>query len=270
MSEVAEKKGIELPTKVREPKAKNPHTLLIYAPPKMGKSTIASQLENSLMLELEANGADYVSGCILDISKPSDFNKALDAIEAANTPTKKKYEYLIVDTLTQLDIWSETVGTYNYMKKSQGRKFNREGDVPNGPMIMHTDPRFESVHELPNGFGYVHSRNQMIDWYERIVTLADHIIFICHVKETMIESKNGDTVESKDINLTGKVKSIIASKVDAIGILSRKDGKGYLNFSNEYKIVSGGRCAHLDGEILISEKQKDGSIKTFWENIYKK
>lgn len=266
MAEVAEKKSIELPTKVREPKAVNPHTLLIYAPPKTGKTTIVSQLKDSLILELERNGGDYVSGIILDIDKPSDFNRALDAIEVS----EKKYKYLIIDTLTQLDIWSEIVGTYNFMKKSQGKKFNREGDIPNGQMIMHTDPRFESVHELPNGFGYVHSRNQMIDWYERIITLADHIIFICHVKETMIESKNGDTVESKDINLTGRVKSIIASRVDAIGILSRKDGKGYLNFSNEYKIVSGGRCRHLDGEILISEKQPDGSIKTFWENIYKK
>lgn len=266
MSEVIEKKGIELPTKVREPKATNPHTLLIYAPPKMGKTTIVSQLPDSLILELEANGADYVTGCVLDINKPSDFNKTLDAIEAS----EKKYQYLIIDTLSQLDMWSEIVGTYNYMKKPQGRKFNREDEKPNGTMIMHTDPRFESVHELPNGFGYVHSRNQMIDWYNRIITLASHVIFVCHVKETMIESKNGDTVESKDINLTGKVKSIISSKVDAIGILSRKGGKGYLNFSNEYKIVSGGRCTHLDGEILISEKQPDGSVKTFWENIYKK
>lgn len=254
---------MDLPTKKRDIKSVNPNTLLIYAPPKMGKTTIVSQLENSLLIELEKGGADFVSGCILDIEKPSEFNMALIEIEKAGKP----YDYLIIDTLTKLDEYSEIVGTYNFMNKSQGKKFNRDSD---GKIILHTDNRFESVHELGNGAGYQHSRSQMIDWYDKIVPLAKHVIFIAHIKDKFVESKTGDTVESSEINLTGKVKSIITSRVDAVGFLRRKGKQAFLNFDNEHKVISGGRCPHLQGEILISEKQEDGSIKTFWENIYKK
>lgn len=252
---------MELPTKKREAKAVNPNTLLIYAPPKVGKTTIAAQLENSLILELERNGADFVSGCILDIEKPSEFEKALEEIEKAGKP----YDYLIIDTLTKLDEWSEIMGTYNYMNKSQGKKFNRD---EKGQVIYHTDSRFESVHELGNGAGYQHSRNQMMEWYDKIVPLAKHVIFIAHIKDKFVESKTGDTVEASEINLTGKVKSIITSRVDAVGYLRRKGKQAFLSFDNEYKTISGGRCKHLQGEILISEKLEDGTIKTYWENIY--
>jgi hypothetical protein len=86
----------------------------------------------------------------------------------------------------------------------------------------------------------------------------------------MVETKSGDTVETSDINLTGKVKSILSAKVDAIAYLERVDKQCFLNFDNEYKVVSGGRCNHLQGKILISEKQENGTIKTFWDSIYKK
>ena len=254
-----------LPTEKRKPVAINPNTLLIYAPPKMGKTTIVAALEDSLILELEIGGADYVEANAISISKASEFNKWLETI----TKAEKKPKYLIIDTLTKLDEWSEIVGTYNYMNKAQGKKFNR--DEATGATIYHTDSRFESCYELPNGSGYQHSRNQMIDWYDKILsTGVKHIILLAHIKDKLVESKAGDTVEVSEINLTGKVKSIITSRVDAVGYLRRKGKEAFLSFDNDYKAISGGRCSHLNGEILISEKQEDGSIKTFWDNIYKK
>ena len=257
---------MELPNNVRKPIAMNPGTLLIYAPPKTGKTTIVAQLKNSLLLELESRGADYVEGCILDIEKPSDFDAALEAIEKAGKP----YDYVIIDTLTKLDEWSEIVGTYNYMQKSQGKAFNREGGKSTGDMIIHTDKRFETVHELGQGFGYQHSRNQMMEWFKKASTVAKHVIFIAHIKDKLVESKSGDAVETSDINLTGKVKGMVSAKVDAIAYLQRVDKQCFLNFDNEYKVVSGGRCNHLQGKILISEKQENGSIKTFWDSVYLK
>lgn len=255
---------IVLPTSARAVKSLSPGTLLIYGAPKSGKTTITSQLKNSLVLELEPKGADFVAGTILEIDKPSQLQEAFEAISKAGNP----YKYIIIDTITQLDMWSEIIGTYNYMNKSQGKKFNREGEQPNGKMIMHTDSRFETVHELPNGAGYQHSRNQMVDWYNQITKLAPHTILIAHIKDKLIESKIGDSVEAIDIALTGKVKTVYASRVDAIGYFTRKGKQGILNFDNEHKAICGGRCSHLNGEIVISEKQADGSIKTFWDKIY--
>lgn len=256
---------IELPKAPRKATAVNPSTLIIYSTPKAGKTSIVAQLPNSLILELEKNGGNYVDGTFLDIDKASKLDEALDTIIAAGCP----YDYLIIDTVSSMDSWSEIVGTYNYMSRPQGKKFNRKGDREGGEIILHTDPNFTSVHELANGSGYQHSRDQMIRWYDKIIQAAPHVIFLAHVKDKFIESKqSGDTVEATDISLTGKVKSIYTSRVDGVGHLFRRGGQAIINFNNENSITCGGRCRHLNGEIVISEKQPDGTIKTFWDRIY--
>lgn len=261
---------ITLVTEVRDPVSINPGIQIIYSVPKAGKTTIISQLPNHLILELEPGGANYVRGRVQEISKASEFDAVLAAIMSS---PEKVCDYLIVDTITRLDEWSELVGTYNYMAKSQGKKFNREGGNENGKLITHTDKRFETVHSIGQGYGYAHSREVMTTWYEKFLALiaaekVSHIILLAHVKDKLVESRNGDSVETIDINLTGKVKSIYASKVDAVGHFYREEGKGFISYDNEYKVVCGGRCAHLENSILISEKLPDKSIKTYWENIY--
>lgn len=261
---------MKLVTETRQQRYKNPRIQIIYSIPKAGKTNIVSQLKNHLILELEPGGADYINGRIQDINKPSEFNEILKEIKESET---KVCDYLVIDTITRLDEWSEIVGTYNYMSKPQGKKFNRIGEVENGVKIPHTDSRFETVHQLGQGFGYQHSRQVMTDWYNEFLDLialgkVEYIILLAHVKDKLIELRNGDSVESIDINLTGKVKSIYSSRVDAVGHFYREKEKGFISYNNEYKIVCGGRCPHLDGSILVSEKQSDKTIKTFWENIY--
>ncbi len=261
---------LELPKEKRKPIDINPNIMIIYSTPKAGKTTICAQLEDSLVLELEPNGANFVEVKVLEINTPREFDNALDLIEKSET---KVCTYLIVDTVTQLDIWSEIKGTYQFMQKPQGKKWNREGDVPGGKAILHTDVRFESVHDLGQGHGYAHSRNVMTDWYDRLNTLVnlgkvDHVIMLCHIKDKMIETSKGEVVEVSTLNLTGKVKSIYCSKADAVANFYRKGKQGFLNFDNEHKVISGGRCSHLNKEILISEKQEDDSIKTYWDKVF--
>ena len=263
---------MELITGTRKPLSQNPKIQIIYSVPKAGKTTVVSLLPNHLIAELETNGAGYVEGRIQDISKPSEFDEFLIAIKNSKD---KVADYLIVDTISKLDEWSEIVGTYNYMKKPQGRTFNREEGKPDGRVILHTDPRFETVHELGQGYGYQHSRTAMTEWYDKLIELInlgkiEYIILLAHVRDKMIETKNGDTVEHIEINLTGKVKSIYSSRVDAVGHLKRIDNKCYISYGGDEKIVAGGRCAHLTGEILVSERTSEGKIISHWNNIYLK
>lgn len=263
---------MEIPTERRKPLSVNPSTMIIYSAPKVGKTTICAALENSLILEHEQGGANFVEARVMQINKPSELNAVFAQIAEAEGLVA---DYLILDTITRWDEWSEIVGTYNYMEKSQGKKFNRVDNSANAAKILHTDPRFESVHELGQGYGYKHSREAMVFWYDKAVELitlgkVKYIIFIAHIKDKFIESKSGETIESSDLNLTGKVKSIFCSRVDAVAHLYRKGNQAFLNFNNEHKVISGGRCPHLNEEILISEKQSDGSIKTFWNKIYLK
>lgn len=262
---------MELVTEIRKPVNINPRMQIIYSVPKAGKTTLAAALENHLILELETGGADYVEGRVQEIKKPSEFNEVLKLIRESKD---KVCDYLIVDTCTKLDEYSEIVGTYQYMDKPQGKKFNRVENKPD-EKILHTDPRFESVHEIGQGFGYQHSRNVMVNWYDALLNLislgkVQYIILLAHVKDKFVESKNGDTVEHIELNLTGKVKSIYSSRVDAIGHLKKVGNECYINYSNDGKVVSGGRCSHLNGEILISEKLETGEIKTYWDKIYLK
>lgn len=261
---------MKIPKEKRKPLSTNPTTMILYSSPKVGKTTICAALENSLLLELEPNGANFVEARVLQINKPKELNEAIELIKNS---TELVCDYLVIDTITKWDEWSEIIGTYNYMKKPQGKKFNRVDDKMDGTIIPHTDVRFESVHDLGSGYGYKHSREAMVDWYDRIVELTTlgkvkYIIFISHIKDKFIETKSGDIIESSDLNLTGKVKSIYCSRVDAVAHLYRKGNQAFLNFSNEHKVISGGRCTHLNGEILISEKQEDNTIKTFWDKIY--
>jgi hypothetical protein len=263
---------MELVTGVRPPKFKNPRIQIIYSVPKAGKTTILGALEDNFIIELEPGGADYISARVQEVYKASEFNQVLDAI--LKSPDKVS-TYLTIDTITKLDEWSEIVGTYNYMGKPQGKKFNRVGEVETGAIIYHTDPKFDTVHSLGQGFGYKYSREAMTDWYDKFLEIiaagkVDYIILVAHVKDKLVESRNGDSVETIDVNLTGKVKSIYASRVDAIGHFYRENTKGYISYNNEFKIVCGGRCSHLDGSIQVSEKQPDGSIKVDWSKIYTK
>ena len=261
---------IDLPTEVRPVKSVNPHMMLIYSPPKVGKTTIVGGLEDALIIETEPYGANYISGKIVEVNKPSEFNAVLDAIEEKNTQLGGyMYRRIVIDTITKLDEWSEIVGTYEYMNKPQGKKFNlKDPKQPSKGKFNHLDSSFETVHEIANGFGYRYSREVMLNWYDRLSTLAEEIILIAHIKDKFIESKTGDTVETRDINLTGKVKSTYASRLDAIGYLRRDGDVGVLSFNPKENLVCGGRCKHLNGDIVISEKQENGDIKTFWENIY--
>lgn len=254
-------KKIILPTSPRKAVAINPGVLMLYAAPKVGKTTITAQLPNSLMVQMEPRGADFVDANVIEAKSPNDFEAICNQIIADGCP----YDYVIFDTVTKLDEWSEMVSTFEYMQKNQGRRFNRdEKQVKLSPK----DPRFETVHSLPNGNGYQFSRQKMNEWYNLMSKTGKHVIILAHLKDKLVESKSGDTVEAADINLTGKVKSNYCIRVDAVGHLYKDGDKGFINFNTEFSTICGGRSKHLKGDILISEKQEDDSIVTYWDNIY--
>jgi len=264
---------MELPTEKRKAPNINAGMLLIYSRPKLGKTSITAQLENSLLIEHEPNGANFVDANVLEIKKPSQLQELFDTIkDKIAKDGKKPYKYLIVDTVTAWDSWSEIVGTIRYMRRPQGKKWNLKDErKPAEGRFSYSDEEFQTVHEMGQGYGYRYSREVMQDWFDQIRELADHVILLAHVKDKYVATDRGDAVEAMDINLTGKVKYLYCANVDAVAMLSRDGDQGILNFDTENsQNVAGGRCNHLTGKIVISEKQKDGSIKTFWDRIYLK
>jgi len=160
--------------------------------------------------------------------------------------------------------WSELTGTFAFQKKPQGKRWN----VIDGKRINSKHPAFETVHAMGEGFGYRYSRNEMTTWFNAAIKTGKRIILLAHIKDKFIESKSGDIVETIDLNLTGKVKSIYSANVDAIAHLKRSGNKSYLVFENMGETVSGSRYPYLQGSFLIGESDDKGVLTTHWNSIF--
>lgn len=254
----------------------SPEELLIYAKPKMGKTDLVSRLDDCLIVDLEG-GSGYVKGYVEQVNNLKELDELLTWLEKENP-----YKYVAFDTMTKLEEFAEQEATKNYMNSNIGKNFNRVTSVhvrthgiPQaavGKPFPETHELYESVLNLPNGAGYGHLRNSYNKWFNRMKALSCRKIFICHIKDKMIETKQGAEISGRDLNLTGKLKSITTSFVDTIGYLNRgEDGNTYLSFVSGEAVAEGSRSKHLTGRnILVGEwdKEKHDYSKVHWNQIY--
>jgi len=271
-------KEMELPEEITKVTNTNPRDLVLISIPKMGKGTILGALtreKNAIVLDLEKGGYDYIPARKLS-TYTSDLTTKWESFQNyikfrnALLDQKGKYDYLIIDGLSDLDDLSELGGTLAYMNSVQGKKFNRVGGTETGRKYEPTEPEFKSVITLPEGYGYRHSRDwfmQQIDFFRQI---APYRIYAAHITDKYIKDNGKEEVTGSEIALTGQLKRIFASKVTAMAKLVADDNKRYLNFDvlND-SIVAGSRAPQLRGRILISEQDSEGNTTTFWDNIYK-
>ena len=249
--------------------------LVIISIPKMGKGTILGDLtkkKNGLVLDLEKGGYEFISARKMSTYNTQETNR-WEAFQnfvkyrKALLEQKGKYEFLIIDGLTDLDDLSEIGGTLAYQNTVIGKKFNRDAK---GDIIPFGDPEWRSVLTLPEGAGYAHTRAWFLQQFEFFRQISPYRIYAAHVADKYIKDNGKEEVVGSEIALTGKLKTIFASKVTALAKLTADGDERYLNFDvlND-SIIAGSRAPHLKGKILISKMEKDGKVKTFWENIYK-
>ena len=273
---------------VKEVESRWPGVMIIYSEPKLGKSTIMADLTlksqeifggHAFVISTDVpNGYRFLSYVGEHCKNPSEFNKTIT--ELIDLPQEQKPKCVIVDTITALDDWSEPLGTLRYMNSPQGKKFNVVVDDndnvlvgPDGKPLRYSprDPSFQSVHELPEGRGYAHSRKVMKEWFERLTAAFEHVILVAHVKDIYIGVYRGEGIQGSDLDLTGKVKRIYVSRADSIAMLVPEGDNRYLSFASKNKgsLHEGARTSYLSGKrILISEKKDDDTIITNWKNIF--
>lgn len=251
---------LELPkTKIKSDR-KNPNSLILFAQPKTGKTTILSGLDNCLIIDLEG-GTDFVNAMKIDIlagakerdTLPISFLKqVLNKIEEENKKQKKyTYKYIAVDTVSALE--EIVLPLANKMYK----------DTPMGKNWVGKD-----VRTLPNGAGYRFTRLAFFTVIEEIQKLCDTIILVGHVKDKLIEKK-GKEMNERSLSLTGQTGPILCSKVDAIAYLYRDENKTFLNFVPSENLVIGSRVGHLKGQnILVAESDQDNNVKIDWSKVF--
>jgi len=216
---------LTLPDKPSPATTVNPKILVIYGPPKVGKTTILSKLNNCIISDLE-KGTDYLEALKIQYDNYDDFERGCNLMKLQNP---RKYKYHAVDTVDKVEEWSERIATKDYKDSVVGKNW-----------------KGFSVLELPNGGGYMWLRNAFHKVITNICLTAPHIILVGHIRDKSLE-KDGKEVSSKDLDLTGKCKSIICSIADAIGYVYRgKDGLR-ISFNTNELVTCGTRCAHLKG-----------------------
>lgn len=266
-------------TKVGRP---NVRDLVILSIPKMGKGTILGDFtkkRNAIVLDLERGGYEFIEARKLSayVSHETTIWEAfLNYIKYRNAlyKNKGKYEFLIIDGLSDLDAFSEIGGTLAYMDSVIGNSFNREKDgsgkpIKNGPKLAYDHPDFRSVLTLPEGAGYLHTRRWFMDQVEYFKQISPYRIYAAHITDKYIKDNGREEVVGSEIALTGQLKRIFASRVTSLAKLIAEGNERYLSFDvmND-SIVAGSRAPYLMGKILISRQNKDLSVETYWENIY--
>ena len=237
--------SIILPTSKISAERVNPKRIVIYSKPKTGKTTAYAGLENNLILDLE-NGADYVEALKIKISNLQELLDTGKAIKEAGCP----YKYVTVDTVTALEDMIMPLAIKLYKKTPMGKNF--DGDT---------------VTTLANGAGYLYIRQAFFQVLDFIDTLAPHIILSGHIKDKVVDDK-GEMVMSANIDLTGKIKSLICANADAIGYMYRKGNKTILSFKTNEEVTCGARPDHLRNEEIVITEMIDGVLKTSWEKVF--
>ena len=220
---------MELPKSKVGAVRKSPKNMVIYGPPKIGKTTALSQLDNCLIIDLE-EGSDMVEALKIKVTNLIELAEVGKKI----MQNKKPYKYVAVDTVTKLEEWCETEGKKIYKDTPMGKNFDK-------------DNKGISVLSLPNGAGYLYLRIAFKRWIDRLNKLADHVILVGHLKDKMLDKK-GKEVSSKDLDLTGKIKQITCANADAIGYIYREGDNTMISFNSMNDITAGSRCDHLKGQ----------------------
>lgn len=277
MSKELETQELKLPDEISKVKNGAPRDLVIIGQPKIGKGTILGDFttkNNALVLDLEKGGYEYIPA-----------RKMSTYIEQSTTRWESfqnfikyrklllenvgKYDYLIIDGLSDLDDLSDIGGTLAYQKSIIGKKFNRPNGDPTAEPYKPTDPEWKSVLTLPEGAGYMHTRGWFLQQIEFFRQISPYRIYAAHVADKYIKDNGKEEVVGSEISLTGKLKSIFASKVTALCKLVAEGDERYLNFDVQNdSIIAGSRSPNLKGRIIISSKNKKGEIETFWNSIY--
>jgi AAA domain len=261
---------------------RNPRRLVVIGLPKSGKTTALAKLDNNCILDCES-GSVYMEALrvkVQGIRAPKEAperkekrNEAgvfyLDEFEKLVIEYRKQnngqypYKYITIDTVTEFEKWLYREATLLFMDTVKGKKFNR--DEKSGQLLPENEQN--GVIEEYGANGYQWLRDAWELWIGKLSKLAPHLILVGHVRDKNLDKADTKLV-LKEIDLTGKIANMLVKDADASCFVSRKNNKVTLNFKAS-DIIVGARPVHLrDKEIVISELKPDGTIETFWNEIY--
>ena len=202
----------------RKPVSINPGILLLYGPPKVGKTTMLSKLDNCLIIDTES-GSSMIEGYIHKVSNRSELINLVKEAKDGHD-----YKYFALDTIDKVVDWAEKAICLEY-------------EVP-------------SIADLSFGKGYALVREKVMNTVHAFKDCVDHLIIIGHRKVARAIVDGKAIVEPESLDITGKLKNMIMSDCDAIGYVHREEDELMVSFKSNEAVEAGSRCEHLKGQIV--------------------
>lgn len=225
--------------------------LIIFGKPKAGKTTLASKLDNNLIIDLEG-GSEFLEALAVQARSVKDLGEIANAIrEEIKSTGKKPYKYITLDNASRLEEICLSYAATLYRQTPMGK--NYQGN---------------DVRTLPNGSGYMYLQQAVRKVIDMFRDLCDNFILIGHLKDKMI-NKEGEELSEMSLDLVGKLANIICGEADAVGYVYRKKNETHISFEGGDNSVREARAPHLRGRnIVIAESDDNNNIKAYWDKIY--
>jgi len=225
--------------------------LIIFGKPKAGKTTLASKLDNNLIIDLEG-GSEFLEALAVQARSVKDLGDIANAIrEEIKSTGKKPYKYITLDNASRLEEICLSYAATLYRQTPMGKNYSGN-----------------DVRTLPNGSGYMYLQQAVRKVIDMFRDLCDNFILIGHLKDKMI-NKEGEELSEMSLDLVGKLANIICGEADAVGYVYRKKNETHISFEGGDNSVREARAPHLRGKnIVIAESDENNNIKVYWDKIY--
>lgn len=184
-------------SKLRKVKAEDAPRLLIYGPPKMGKTTLASEFPGAIFLQVEDGtpGGNELNS----FGKLDSFAEVMQALGSLYTETHE-FKTIVIDSLDKLEpmVWA----------------------------ALCAEKKWESIETPGYGKGYTEADNLWRDLVSGLNALRTDlgmtIIVICHSEIERFDDPSTASYSQYQLRLHKRARAIFSDEVDAI-LLVKQD-----------------------------------------------
>ena len=241
-------------------------SLLIYAYPKVGKTTLFSSLPNHWLGDFDPEaGAAHTTANADKINTLAELT-AIKKFFADPKNKDLKYKFIVLDPIDEMLLLCKSIALLKFNKFHTLRSRNKTKEELREKGEYCKD--VVELEALPFGAGQRWIRDAFKDVLRIFRPHCEHLILVCHSLDKTLDFKKELT--TADIALPGKLKNIVCGMVDGIALLRKTDTNvRVLDFGSSNAFIAGSRVPHISGQIKISEKDPEsGVIKTFWPDIF--
>jgi phage nucleotide-binding protein len=224
---------------LRKVRADKPPRILIYGPPGIGKTTLASEFPNPVFLQVEDGTPGDVE--LTSFGKLSTFRDVYDALGALYTEDHQ-YETVVIDSVTELQklVFTET-----------GARGDDQGVT------------YARIEDFPYGKGYVNAMAVWQDLLDGLDALRNdrgmNVVLIAHSIVNAFNDPEGPAYDQYQIALHSSAKAnadhrgLIERHLDAIvllkkSVVTKMEGKAGLTAKSEKTAV---RTRATGGDSII-------------------